>query len=35
MSEWSRLESQGLASVWAHTSQDSSHVGHAGVGLVA
>ena len=33
-SEWSRLRAKGLAFVWAPVSQESSHVGHAGVGLV-
>ena len=31
-SEWARLRSKGLASVWAPASQGTSHVGHAGVG---
>ena len=31
-SEWARLRSRGLASVWAPACQDSSRVGHAGVG---
>ena len=34
-SEWSRLRSKGLSSVWAPASQDSSHVGNAGVGVVS
>ena len=34
-SEWSRLRQEGLASVWALASQDSSHVGNAGVGVVS
>ena len=34
-SEWSRLRAEGLASVWASASQESSHVGGAGVGLVS
>ena len=33
-SEWVRLKSKGLASTWAPASQDSSHVGNAGVGVV-
>ena len=33
-SEWSRLRKKGLASIWAPASQDSSHVGNAGVGVV-
>ena len=34
-SEWSRLRGKGLSSIWAPASQDSSHVGHAGVGVVS
>ena len=34
-SEWDRLRSEGLASVWAPACQDSSHVGNAGVGVVS
>ena len=34
-SEWSRLRKKGCASVWAPASEDSSHVGHAGVGVVS
>ena len=35
-SEWARLRGKGVvASVWAPTSQDSSHVGNAGVGVVS
>ena len=34
-SEWARLRAKGLASVWAPTSQESSHVGHAGVGVIS
>ena len=34
-SEWSRLKGKGLPSVWAPASQDSSHVGNAGVGVVS
>ena len=34
-SEWSRLRKKGLASIWAPVSQDSSHVGNAGVGVVS
>ena len=33
-SEWSGLRSKGLSSIWAPASQDSSHVGNAGVGVV-
>ena len=34
-SEWARLKSKGVASIWAPASQDSSHVGNAGVGVVS
>ena len=34
-SKWSRLRSKGLSSVWAPASQDSPHVGNAGVGVVS
>ena len=34
-SEWSRLRSKGLTSIWAPASQDSSHVGNAGVVVVS
>ena len=34
-SEWARLKSKGVASIWAPASQDSSHVGNAGVGAVS
>ena len=30
-SEWARLKTKGLASIWAPASQDSSHVGNAAV----
>ena len=33
--EWARLRAKGYASVWAPASQKSSHVGHAGVGVVS
>ena len=33
--EWARLKSKGVASIWAPASQDSSHVGNAGVGVVS
>ena len=33
--EWARLRAKGHASVWAPASQESSHVGHAGVGVVS
>ena len=31
--EWARLRRKGLATVWAPASQDTSHVGDAGVGV--
>ena len=34
-SEWSRLRGKGFSSIWAPASQESSHVGNAGVGLVS
>ena len=34
-SEWSRLRGKDLSSIWAPASQDSSHVGNAGVGVVS
>ena len=34
-SEWARLRCKGVASIWALASQDSSHVGNAGVGVVS
>ena len=34
-SEWARLRGKGVASNWAPASQDSSHVGDAGVGVVS
>ena len=34
-SEWARLKSKVLASIWAPASQDSSHVGNAGVSVVS
>ena len=34
-SEWSGLRRNGLSSIWAQESQDSSHVGNAGVGVVS
>ena len=34
-SEWIRLKATGLASIWAPASQNSSHVGNAGVGVVS
>ena len=33
--DWARLKAKGLASRWAPASQDSSHVGNAGVGVVS
>ena len=34
-SEWARLRAKGLAAVWAPVSQESSHVGQAGVGVIS
>ena len=34
-SEWSRLRGKGLSSIWAPASQETSHVGNAGVGVVS
>ena len=34
-SEWSRLKGKGISSIWAPASQDSSHVGSAGVGGIS
>ena len=34
-SEWARLRRKGMASIWAPASQDSSHVGNAGVGVIS
>ena len=34
-SEWAGLRRKGIHSVWAPASQDGSHVGHAGVGVVS
>ena len=34
-SEWARLRWKGLATVWAPASQNTSHVGHAGVGVLS
>ena len=34
-SGWASLRSAGFHSVWAPASQDGSHVGHAGVGVVS
>ena len=33
--EWSRLRKKVLASIWAPASQDCSHVGNAGVGVIS
>ena len=33
--EWARLKGKGVAYLWAPASQDSSHVGNAGVGVVS
>ena len=32
--EWARLRARGASSVWSPASQESSHVGHGGVGVV-
>ena len=34
-SEWSRLKGRGISSIWDPASQDSSHVGNAGVGVIS
>ena len=34
-SEWARLREKGLATLWAPASQDSPHVGDAGVGVIS
>ena len=34
-SEWARLKSKGVASTWVPASEDSSHVGNAGVSVVS
>ena len=34
-SAWSRLRRKGFSSIWAPASQDSSHAGNAGVGVVS
>ena len=34
-SEWAELRRKGIHSVWAPASQEGSHVGHAGVGVVS
>ena len=33
-SEWARLRGKGLATIWEPASQDTSHVGNAGVGVI-
>ena len=33
--EWARLRTRGASSVWSPASQESSHVGHGGVGVVS
>ena len=33
--EWAALRRRGIHSVWAPASQEGSHVGHAGVGIVS
>ena len=34
-SEWAWLRAKGVASIWTPASQDASHVGNAGVGVVS
>ena len=34
-SEWTRLRCKRMASIWALASQEASHVGHAGVGVIS
>ena len=34
-SEWAALRRRGTHSVWAASSQEGSHVGHAGVGIIS
>ena len=34
-SGWSRLRGKGLSFIWAPASQESSHVGNAGLGVVS
>ena len=34
-SEWARLRGKVLATIWAPASQDSSHVGNAGIGVLS
>ena len=33
--EWARLRARGASSIWSPASQESSHVGHGGVGVVS
>ena len=33
--EWARLRARGASSVWSPASQESSHVGHGGVGVIS
>ena len=33
--EWARLRARGASSVWSLASQESSHVGHGGVGVIS
>ena len=33
--EWARLRAGGASSVWSPASQESSHVGHGGVGVIS
>ena len=35
MGEWARLRARGASSVWSPASQESSHVGHGGVGVIS
>ena len=34
-SEWARLRCKRMASIWVPASQEASHVGHAGVGVIS
>ena len=33
--EWARLRARGASSIWSLASQESSHVGHGGVGVIS
>ena len=33
--EWARLRARGASSIWSPASQESSHVGHGGVGVIS